>query len=293
MWAISVTDFIQSILIIVGLVVLAVLLTIKAGGIGVVIDSAPKETFRFAPHPDLKSILSYVAAWCVLGLGSIPSQDVFQRSMSSRSANVAVLSCYIGGVLYLIFALLPLFISLCTKHLYPDQFSNDTQVALPNMVLEHTGLPVQILFFGSLLSAIMSTTSSSILAPASIFSENLIKPLFGHKIKDETFLLITKLCVVFFSVIASVMACMRSNIYELVGESSILSLVSLFIPMTMGLYWKKANSRGAVSSMFAGIIAWVIFEWAESSIPALLPATVISLAAMVVGSLLPQKQVRH
>ena len=130
----------------------------------------------------------------------------------------------------------------------------------------------------------MSTTSSAILAPASIFSENLIKPLFRHRISDARFLLITKICVVFFSVVASVMACMRSNIYELVGESSILSLVSLFVPLTLGLYWKKASSAGAILSMFAGILSWFLFDSFESEIPAMISATVVSLIAMVGGS---------
>jgi SSS family solute:Na+ symporter len=80
------------------------------------------------------------------------------------------------------------------------------------------------------------------------------------------------------------MACMRSNIYELVGESSILSLVSLFVPLTLGLYWKKASGAGAIASMFAGILSWLILELADSEIPPLIPATMISLMAMIVGS---------
>jgi SSS family solute:Na+ symporter len=114
----------------------------------------------------------YLAAWSVLGLGSLPSQDVFQRSMSSNSVNTAVRSCYIAAGMYLTVAMIPLFISLCVRQLYPEFLSGDTQLALPAMVLSHAALPVQILFFGSLLSAIMSTTSSAMLAPASIFSEN-------------------------------------------------------------------------------------------------------------------------
>ncbi len=286
MWAISITDFVQSILIIIGLLVMSVILSIKAGGVATVLNEAPPGTFHFLPPPDMKSILAFIAAWCVLGLGSIPSQDVFQRSMSSKSAKVAEYSCYIGAFLYLLFAMLPLYISLCTKHLYPDQYTADTQVALPTMVLQNTHIVVQVLFFGSLLSAIMSTTSSSMLAPASIFSENLIRPLFGHRISDKRFLGITKACVLFFSVIASVMACMRSNIYELVGESSILSLVSLFIPLTLGMFWRKAKAEGAIASMFVGILAWLVFENVDTGIPSLIPATLLSLFAMVAGTYL-------
>ncbi len=286
MWAISITDFIQSIIIIIGLLVLAVIMAEKAGGVFTVLSEVPKENFRFFPKADAKEITAYIAAWSVLGLGSLPSQDVFQRTMSSGSAKTAVWSCYIAAFLYLTIAMLPLFISLCTKHLYPGQLNGDTQLTLPNMVLAHTTMPIQILFFGSLLSAIMSTTSSAILAPASIFSENFVKPLSRNKLTDKQLLVLTKVSVLLFSVVGTVMACMRSNIYELVGESSILSLVSLFIPLTLGIYWKKATSKGALLSMGLGVTSWLYFEYFPLEIPSLVPAVIISCAGMIVGSIL-------
>lgn len=187
--------------------------------------------------------------------------------------------------------MLPLFISLCIKHLYPNELFGDTQLALPSMVLIHTTLPIQILFFGSLLSAIMSTTSSAILAPAAIFSENLIKPLIGNKFSDKQFLLVTRGSVLFFSILATLMACLRSNIFELVSESSVLSLVSLFIPLTMGLYWRRANRAGAFFSMVLGMLTWIIFEVYETEWPSLVPATLVSLLGMIVGSLIGPKEI--
>jgi SSS family solute:Na+ symporter len=284
MWAITITDFIQTIIIISGLLLVAITLGAKAGGVSEVLKSVPPETFRFLPPPDFSEIVAWLAAWSVLGLGSIPSQDVFQRAMSSRSASTAVWSCHIAGILYLTIALLPLFICLCIRSLYPDQGDGDTQLVLPQMVMAHMSMPVQVLFFGSLLSAIMSTTSSAILAPASIFSENLIKPLTGRRFSDQQLLRVTRACVLAFSALATVMATMRSNIYELVGESSILSLVSLFSPLVFGLYWKKASNAGAILSMVFGMLTWIIFEFSGSEWPALVPATLVSLLAMVVGS---------
>ena len=285
MWAISITDFMQSIIIIVGLFLLAAVLAEEAGGVVNVLKDVPKESFRFLPPPDAKEIVKYFAAWFVLGLGSIPSQDVFQRVMSSGSVATAVRSCFIAAALYLTIAMLPLFISLCTKQLYPDQLTGDTQLTLPNMVLQHTSMPIQILFFGSLLSAIMSTTSSAILAPAAIFSENLMKPLMKGTLTDAELLRITRISILVFSVIATVMACLRSNIYELVGESSVLSLVSLFSPLAFGLYWKKASPAGALLSMVTGMLTWIIFEALKTTWPSLIPALLVSLLAMVVGSL--------
>ena len=217
MWAISITDFIQSVIIIGGLIVLAINLSAQAGGISVVMSEAHPETFRFLPDAEFKDIIIYLAAWSVLGLGSIPSQDVFQRVMSSGSVNIAVRSCYIAAILYLTVAMLPLFISLCVKHLYPE-FAGDGQLALPSMVLSHATMPVQILFFGSLLSAIMSTTSSAILAPAAIFSENLVKPLAKGRLSDDQLLMVTRTAVLGFSILATIMATVRSNIYDLVGS---------------------------------------------------------------------------
>jgi solute:Na+ symporter, SSS family len=285
MWAISITDFIQSVIIIGGLLVLAVNLSIKAGGVTVILGETHPDTFRFLPNPDFKEIVIYLGAWSVLGLGSIPSQDVFQRVMSSGTINTAVRSCYIAAAMYLTIAMLPLFISLCVKHLYPDFALGDAQLALPSMVLSHATLPVQILFFGSLLSAIMSTTSSAILAPAAIFSENLVKPLAKGRLSDKQLLMITRVSVLGFSGLATIMATVRSNIYELVGESSILSLVSLFAPLVLGLYWKRSTSIGALLSMVLGTFAWFIFEQLDTGWPSLVPGLVVSTLAMIIGSL--------
>ena len=287
MWAISITDFVQSILIIAGLLILAIVLANKAGGFMVVFEEVHPENFRFFPRADWKDITAYVAAWSVLGLGSIPSQDVFQRSMSSDSADTAVRSCYYAAILYLTVAMIPLFISLCTKHLYPDLQYADTQLALPNMVIQHTGLAVQVLFFGSLLSAIMSTTSSAILAPAAIFSENLVRPMLRDKLNDHQMLLLTRGSVLLFGGLAIAMALWRTNIYQLVGESSVLSLVTLLAPLAFGVYWKKASRGGAMISMITGLGAWIFFEFVfPLQIPSLVPAGLLSTLALVCGSLM-------
>jgi len=206
--------------------------------------------------------------------------------MSSGSAKIAARSCYAAAFLYLTVALIPLFISLCVKILYPQLVQGDTQLTLPSMVIAHTSLPIQILFFGSLLSAIMSTTSSAILAPASIVSENLVRPLLAEKMSDRQMLVLTRVSVVIFSAGATIMALMRGNIYELVGESSILSLATLFAPLTLGLYWNRANSAGAIASMMSGFAVWIAFRFIwDTSIPPLVPATCVSVACMIGASL--------
>jgi Na+/proline symporter len=185
MWAISITDFIQTTMIVVGLVWVAVMVAKEAGGIGAIFEQAPPESFQFFPEATLSGWTKYIGAWIILGLGSIPSQDIYQRVMSSKSEKVAVRSTYLAGAFYLSFGLLPLFIALGAKVLYPELYLENKQMLLPSMVLQHGGLPVQIVFFGALISAIMSTTSSGLLAPAAIISENLIRPYFGKKLEAD------------------------------------------------------------------------------------------------------------
>ena len=116
---------------------------------------------------------------------------------------------------------------------------------------------MQILFFGALLSAILSTCSGAMLAPATVVGENLVRPLFKD-VTDAQLLRIMRLSVVGVAIVTGSMALIRNNIYELVGESSALSLVSLFTPLIAGLYWKKASAAGAVISMIGGMVVWFV-----------------------------------
>ncbi|WP_341834788.1 sodium:solute symporter family protein [Chitinophaga pollutisoli] len=283
MWSVSVTDFIQTIMIIVGILVITYIVVDAAGGISTVVDRAPAGTFRFFPDRDWNSWLHYMAAWFTIGLGSIPQQDVFQRLMSSKSERVAQYSSYLGALMYLVIGSLPLLIVLCAQQLYPDLGAADTSTILPDMVMQHGNLFIQILFFGALLSAIMSTTSGAILAPATVLGENLVKPFF-RSISDKKFLLIIRLSVVAVSAIAIAMAFASQDIYQLVATSSVLSLVSLFVPLTAGLYWKRANEMGANLSIVLGTAGYIYAEWMETTTPPLFVGLLWSIAGMLIGA---------
>lgn len=281
MWAISVTDFIQSVMIVVGLIWTAIVVTGKAGGVVEIFNSAPEGYFRFIPDPDPSAIVHYLVAWSILGLGSLPSQDIFQRVNSARNEKAAVRSTYIASVVYIILAMLPLYITLSANVLQPDNQYEDTQIVLPSIVSGHTSLWVQTVFFGALISAILSTCSGSLLAPASVFSENIVRPLLGHRIREKTFLLILRLSVVFFALLALLMSLSRRNIYELVAESSILGMVTLLVPMIIALYGRRYYASGAMFSMFSGLIVWFvtsyIFDRGMEAVPLGLAASILGM----------------
>lgn len=283
MWAISITDFVQTSVIVVGLVWVSVIILGDAGGIGSILANAPEGSFQFFPPSELSAWGTYVGAWAILGLGSIPSQDIYQRVMASKSEKVAQTSLFLAAFFYVTIGLLPLFIALGAKTLYPDLYLENPQMLLPQMVLQHTGLGVQVIFFGALLSAIMSTTSSALLAPSAILSENLLKP-FIPNYTDKKVLRVLRLNVVAVAMISVLMASWKSNIYELVAGASILLLVSLFIPLSAGLYWKKASPAGAILAVFFGMTSYFILDQFTFAIPSFLLATICSGVGMILGS---------
>jgi SSS family transporter len=256
MWSISITDFLQTITIIVGLVILAVIMFNQVGGIEPLTANLPDGFFRFYPETSFKSYVEYVAAWITIGLGSIPQQDVFQRVMAAKSAKVAVRASLLSSFMYLTIALIPLFIGLCGHILYPD-LGGDSQMIIPTMVMLHTGLPIQILFFGALVSAILSSTSSAVMASAAVLGENVIK-FFRPTLSDWQLLRIIRVSIVLITGIGIIMAVGAQSIFELVAASSAFSLVSLFVPMVAGFYWKRANTPGCLLSMGVGITTWFL-----------------------------------
>ncbi len=286
MWSVAITDTIQTAIIIIGMLILMIELVSKIGGWGEMVARTPPEFFRFIPKEhSVVSWVTYFGAWITIGWGSIPQQDVFQRVLSARSEKVAVRGAFWSAFMYLSIACMPLVIALCGSLMYPDIKDGDTQMTIPFLVLNHSGLGMQILFFGALLSAILSTCSGAILAPATVVGENLLRPLYGKKISDKHLLKIMRLSVIGITIVSVGLSLYKAEIYELVGESSSLSLVALFTPLVAGLYWKRATPLGAILAMVAGTGVWLILEFYPTEIPGIVWGLLASITGMLIGSL--------
>ena len=193
--------------------------------------------------------------------------------------------------MYLTVGLMPIVIAYCGKIMYPELMQGDNsarQMLIPYMVLQHSGLGMQILFFGALLSAIMSTASGAMLAPSTVIGENIIKPFYPD-LTDKQLLYIMRLGVVFITIASVFFATLNKTIYELVRQSSELSLVSLFVPLIAGLYWKKASAWGAMASMLIGLVVWLVATNMETDYPAIIYGLLASILGMIVFSLLEKK----
>ena len=154
MWSVAITDFIQMIIIVIGMLYIGGEMTSQTGGIGVVIEhaAAAGQFSNFWPDMNLAPILGFVAALCTMMLGSIPQQDFFQRITSSKNVNIAVQAALLGGVLYFIFAFVPMYLAysaiLISKDLVKQYLNTDPQMILPTLILNHAPLIAHIIFFG-------------------------------------------------------------------------------------------------------------------------------------------------
>jgi solute:Na+ symporter, SSS family len=297
MWAVALTDSFQMTLIIAGLLYIVWVIAGEAGGAGVVITHANQAgKLNFLPELTLPAILAFIGAAVTIMFGSIPQQDVFQRVMSARSEGAAVTGAVIGGSMYFLIAFIPMFLVYAAQMIDPAMFTSliedDPQKILPTLILTHTPVFAQILFFGALLSAIMSTASGTLLAPSITLTENIIREI--RPMSDRQLLMTTRVVVVCFTVIVTAFALLSQgmSIYEMVGNSYKVPLVGAFIPLVMGLYWKRATTQGALCSVIGGLGSWLLMEvfGGESIWPPQLVGLLVAFLGMIVGSLLPERQ---
>src|SRR5687768_2096939 len=300
MWSVALTDLFQSVVILVGLTAVAWLVGDMAGGPAKVIAAASEAgKFEFFPKAGLKEWLAFSAAWMTLAIGSIPQQDVFQRVTSAKDEKTAVRGCLIGGGVYFCFAFVPIFIAYSALVIdpgYATLFAGDDareiQRILPNLILERTPLWAQVLFFGALLSAILSTASGALIAPTALFTENVVRPL-GPRLGDKQFLLLLRIVLVLFTLAALLFALnSRSTMYEMVQNAYKVTLVSCIVPLAAGIYWKRATVPGAMLSVIFGLVSWGIAELAapEATFPPQLVGLGFSLLGMLLGSLVPARK---
>jgi Na+/proline symporter len=228
-----------------------------------------------------------------LALGSIPQQDVFQRVTSAKDEKTAVRGSLLGGALYFSFAFVPIFIAYSAlvidpsmEKLFASPDAREVQRILPDLILERTPLWAQVMFFGALLSAILSTASGALLAPTAICTENVLRP-FYPRMSDRQFLFTLRIVLVAFTLAALLFALnSRSTMYEMVQNAYKVTLVGAFVPLAAGIFWKRANTGGAIMSIVLGLGSWGAMEvWGGESLwPPQLVGLGFAILGMVIGS---------
>jgi Na+/proline symporter len=292
MWSVAMTTFMQMIVIVIGLIWVTWIAGDMAGGFETVISQAAAEgKLAFLPTLDLIDIIAWIAAFSTMALGSIPQQDVFQRVNSSKNETIAVWGTTLGGMSYFFFAAVPLFLAYTANIIDPDMVARlmeqDSQLILPTLILQYMPFYAQVIFFGALLSVIMSTASGILLAPSVTFSENVLRG-FIPGMSDRSLLLSTRITVVVFTVLVTWYATSSgSSIHEMVENAYRITLAGAFVPLAAGLFWKRANNLGAALAIVCGLATWILLELfiPEGDIEPQLYGLAASALGMLVGGL--------
>lgn len=322
LWADTALDFLQMFLTSIGLLVITAGIVITVGGFTNMLDLAGAQyttnTFAIWPTAEdgyygyfgMHGWFYYIAAWLALGLGAIPAQDYLQRTCAAKNENTAVKATFLAGALYLGFGVLsPLIGVTAYGALGPDLEGSQTEFVLVLMAMKYLPPILVAIFIAALASALMSTSDSSLLAGATMFTENIVK-VFKPDLSDKTQLMLTRLALVISGIFSLIIALYASTIYKLAVLANTSILVGMAAPYLIGMYWKKGNHTGALASFFSGVISWIIltFVWMQTYVLpvvyegemmdevvwdsiyiASLPAFIISVVVFIVASLLTQK----
>ena len=296
MFSVAILDFVQMGIVMGGMLFIGYLVSGMTGGVDVVINHASAAgKLDFFPSGDWVQWLAFIAAWMTMMLGSIPQQDVFQRVTSAKSARVAIAASVLGGVLYFCFTFVPMFIAYSATLIDPEQFNGlietDSQLVLPTLVLQHTPVFAQAIFFGAVLAAIMACSSATLLAPSVSFSENILRNIFPD-VDDRGLLRMMRITMVCFACLVLAFALTsQSSIFKMVENAYKITLAGAFVPLFFGAYWSRATTQGALAAVVGGVLSWLVVELMigeESLVPPQLFGLGMSMAGMVLGSLLPQ-----
>ncbi|QDZ29033.1 sodium:solute symporter family protein [Noviherbaspirillum sp. UKPF54] len=296
--AVAWTDFIQMIVLVIGLSVIAFFSADLAGGSDKVFTLAARSNlWNFLPQPTFTDTVFFIGAGLTMMLGSIPQQDVFQRVMSAKDASTARTGAIIGGASYILFAFVPMFIVASAVVVMGEGAlalaKSDYQRLLPTFIMTKMPLVMQIFFFGALLSAIKSTSSATLLAPSTSFVENILKNLRPHMSDRQQLFAMRCTLVVFAALVLTYAIAMKgTSIYELVSAAYQVTLVGAFVPLVMGLYWRRATTQGAIFSLGVGVGTWILFFPQVTALgerfPGQLAGLIAAFGGMILGSLAPQ-----
>ncbi|MCD6705645.1 MAG: sodium:solute symporter family protein [Thiobacillus sp.] len=299
MWSVALTTLVQMTVIVIGLLWIAKLVgdMPEVGGIApVVAHAAAAGKFEFWPPLEWAAVVTFVAGLLTMGLGSIPQQDVFQRANAGKSERIAVWGTVIGGSLYFLFAAVPIYLTYSATLVDPAMtatvLADDAQLVLPTFVKAHLPFYAQIIFYGALLSVIMSTASGTLLAPSVTISENIIKEFMPHhRMSQKKLLWITRAVVVAFTglvVFYSLWSLQtETSIHQMVENAYKVTLACAFVPLVAGLYWKRANNLGAGLSIVLGLVVWIAMEFVapDAALPPQFAGLIASALGMGTGGL--------
>ncbi|MEM0240978.1 MAG: sodium/solute symporter [Candidatus Nezhaarchaeales archaeon] len=289
LWAVALTDFLQLLITFTG-ILLAIGYAAYTVGVSRIVELAGNSGML---DPGILLSVNFWALVVVLGLGDVPAPDLVQRVYASRDDRTAKTSCILAGFAYIVAGVVSMIVGLVMVHLQPGL--EDPQMAYPVLIKIFLPMGLAGLTLAGLMAAVMSNADSMLLAPSIVLAKNLLKDLFWKNLSEQELLRISKLLVLVLGAISTAVALSRAEILYWLTLAFDVLFASLFVPLTLGLFWAKTTWQAAGASIIAGATSRLLLEVlftagyiAEWWIPSLLAPTV-SLVVAVAVSLVTSK----
>jgi Na+/proline symporter len=252
------TDFVQSIVIIIGLALLGWFVMRHAGGLASSLASIRPEQLHFTRPGE--SLLQRLDVWMIPILGSLVMQEAAGRILSMKSPAMARRAAFGSAAIYFVVGIIPVYIALVGAH-FEFQLSHRDEY-LPNLAQQLLPLPLFIIFIAALVSAILSTVNSTLLAFATLISQNLLFPAMKN-LTERREILITRGLVLLAGPFTCLLALGGENIFEMAQLSSSLGLAGVLTAFFAGLWAKRggplAAGLGLVTGMTVSLLGNVVF----------------------------------
>ena len=316
----SVSDFMQGVVMICALTVIVIISTVKAGGIGAVIENAQAipgflEFFGLANPtveegaqvvvngaPVFGEALPYgilsVCSMMAWGLGYFGMPQVLLRFMAIRKEGELKRSRRIAMIWVVISLAVAVFIGIAGRQLFPVTHLTSSSAENIFITLSTSFLPPLLagLVMAGILAATISSSDSYLLIAASAFAKNVFQGVVKKKATDKQVMWVSRITLLAIALIAVVIALDENSVIFKVVSFAWAGFGATFGPlMLFSLFWKRTTQAGAIAGMVGG--AGMVFLWklcisklgGAFSIYELLPAFIFSAICIVVVSLLTKK----
>jgi Na+/proline symporter len=257
----AIADLVQGVMVMLGLVVLLVVVVDAVGGVDAAFAAIEPGKLRLFGGPDTP-LLATLEKWAIPITGSVVAQELVAVILASHSPQIAQRASLLGGTLYFVFGLIPVFIGLIGATLLPGL--SDPEQLLPQVAQKYLSTLPYIMFVGAMISAILSTVASSLLAAAALTSHNLILPL-KPSLSSHARVRVARIGVVVAGLAAYALARHAEGIYALVEQSSAFGGAGIFIIVMFGLFTRIGGPRAAHGALVTGIVVWLaggqLLDW--------------------------------
>lgn len=265
LWSVTLTDFVQVFLIIIGMIIAVPFAINLAGGWEAVAANVPAETFDmfsgYSPMGILSLTVMYVATFTV-------GQEAVSRYYAARDGRAARQGSVLAALINFIYAFVPavlgvIVLALITmgKFSAADFETVGARYALPVLAMEAMPAVICGLLFAGIISATMSSSDSDLLGAGSIFANDIYHAVLKPDATSKEVMNVTKIVMGIVGVASMFIALFNtSGIVNLLMFCFTLRAAGAFFPYVLGHYWKGASLAGTIASLISGSIIVVYLE---------------------------------